>query len=331
MLRAPHAGTTQSGGFRLNVLTQEELREIHLATLEVLEHTGVYVQCPKAREVLFNGGARVDEKTHVVKFPPRLVEEAISSAPSTLVLRARDPKKDFVMGSNRVAFTNFGEAVNINDIYTGEYRESVKQDLEMIGRVVDYLDPISVFEKPAASSDKPVDVIPMHNFEAMINNCTKHLFMGSMSGEMTERICELSDAVVRECFPHIEDPSTYRLVSFITCPVSPLRLVTDSCEIIMAAARNNAVINILSMAMAGGSTSIHLAGTLVSHNAEVLSGIILAQLTKKGAPVVYGSSTTALDLKTASAVVGSPELGMISAGVAALANYYGLPSWVAGG
>ncbi len=330
MQRGPHAGTHQSGGFRLQCLSQEELKEIHLATLEVLWETGVYVQCPKAREVFAEAGCKITSKG-VVKIPPQVVEEAIKSAPSTLVLRARDPKKDFVMGSNRVAFTNFGEAVNINDPFTGEYRESIKSDLGMIGRIVDYLDVISVFEKPAASSDKPVEVIPLHNFEAMINNCTKHLFMGSMTGEMTERLMEMSDALVRELFPHVEDPTTYRLVSFITCPVSPLRLVTDSCEIIMAAARGNAVCNILSMAMAGGSTSIHLAGTLVSHNAEVLSGITLSQLTKKGAPVVYGSSTTALDLKTSSAVVGSPELAMISAGVAALANYYGLPSWVAGG
>lgn len=330
MLRSPHAGTCQSGGFSLNVLTQEELRQIHLATLEVLEHTGIYVQCPKARAVFAEAGCKITKKD-VVKIPPLVVEEAIMSAPSNLVLRARDPKNDFIMGGNRVAFTNFGEAVNIVDPETGEYRESIKSDLEKIGRIVDYLDSIAVFEKPAAASDKPMEVIPMHNFEAMINNCTKHLFMGSMSGEMTERILEMSDAVVREVFPEVEDPTEHRLVSFITCPVSPLRLVTDSCEIIMASARGNAVINVLSMAMAGGSTSIHLAGTLVSHNAEVLSGITLAQLTRKGAPVVYGSSTTALDLKTSSAVVGSPELGMISAGVAALANYYGLPSWVAGG
>lgn len=330
MLRGPRAGSCQSGGFRLNVLNTEELEQIHQATLEVLEHTGIFVQCPKARAVFAEAGAKITDKG-VVKIPPLVVEEAIRSAPSTLVLRARDPKNDFVMGGNRVAFTNFGESVNINDPETGEYRETIKADLEKIGRVVDYLDSISVFEKPAAASDKPMEVVPMHNFEAMINNCTKHIFMGSMTGEMTERILELSDAVVEELFPQVPDPTDYRLVSFITCPVSPLRLVTDSCEIIMAAAKNKAVINVLSMAMAGGSTSIHLAGTLVSHNAEVLAGITLAQLVRKGAPVVYGSSTTALDLKTSAAAVGSPELGMLSAGVAALANYYGLPSWVAGG
>jgi trimethylamine--corrinoid protein Co-methyltransferase len=67
------------------------------------------------------------------------------------------------------------------------------------------------------------------------------------------------------------------------------------------------------------------------HNAEVLAGIVLSQLTRKGSPVIYGSSTTIMDLKTTTAPVGAPELGMINAAVAKLAQYYLLPSWVAGG
>ena len=99
------------------------------------------------------------------------------------------------------------------------------------------------------------------------------------------------------------------IISFITCPVSPLKLVQDTCEIIMTGAREHIAVNILSMAMAGGSSPVTLAGTLVTHNAEVLAGITLSQLTQPGAKVVYGSSTTAMDLRLASASVGSPECG----------------------
>ena len=110
-----------------------------------------------------------------------------------------------------------------------------------------------------------------------------------------------------------------------------LKLVKDCCEIIMESARSEMVVNILSMAMSGGSAPVTLAGTLVGHNAEVLSGVVLNQLTRKGAPVIYGSSTTCMDLRLSTCPVGSPELGMISAAVAQLARYYMLPSWVAGG
>jgi trimethylamine--corrinoid protein Co-methyltransferase len=85
------------------------------------------------------------------------------------------------------------------------------------------------------------------------------------------------------------------------------------------------------MAMAGGSSPTHLAGTLVTHNAEVLGGLVLNQLTCKGAPFMYGSSTTAMDLRLGTAAVGTPECAMINAAVARLARYYSLPSFVAGG
>jgi trimethylamine--corrinoid protein Co-methyltransferase len=110
-----------------------------------------------------------------------------------------------------------------------------------------------------------------------------------------------------------------------------LKLVRDCCEIIMEGARAGLAVNCLSMAMAGGSTPVNMAGTLVDHNAEVLAGLVLNQLVNKGSPFIYGSSTTAMDLRYGLAVVGTPECGMINAAVARLGNYYGLPTWVAGG
>jgi len=85
------------------------------------------------------------------------------------------------------------------------------------------------------------------------------------------------------------------------------------------------------LAMAGGTSPVTLAGTLVTHNAEVLGGITLNQLVQKGAPVIYGSSTTAMDLKIGAASVGTPECAIISGAVARLARYYALPCYVAGG
>jgi trimethylamine--corrinoid protein Co-methyltransferase len=85
------------------------------------------------------------------------------------------------------------------------------------------------------------------------------------------------------------------------------------------------------MALSGGTSSATLAGTLVTHNTEVLSGIILAQLTKKGVPCTYGSTSTILDLRFGTSAIGSPEYGMINAAIAKLAQYYRLPSYVGGG
>ncbi len=99
----------------------------------------------------------------------------------------------------------------------------------------------------------------------------------------------------------------------------------------MEGALSHMPINTVGMAMAAGSGPVHLAGTLIIQNCEVLSSLILQQLTRKGSQFIYGSSTCPLDLRMATASVGSPETGVISAAVARLARYYSLPCFVAGG
>ena len=121
------------------------------------------------------------------------------------------------------------------------------------------------------------------------------------------------------------------IFSFNVCPTSPLRLTLEFCQVVIDSARLGVPLNIISMAMSGGSAPVTLAGTLVVHNAEVLGAITLSQLVRKGTPVIYASSTTSMDLRLGTASVGCPELGMISAAVAKLAQYYQLPNWVAGG
>jgi trimethylamine--corrinoid protein Co-methyltransferase len=189
------------------------------------------------------------------------------------------------------------------------------------------MDEIDVYERAVGAHEVPQAVAQLHNAEASFNNTSKHLFLGPFDGFQLDKIVEMATAIAGSREKLLERP----LVTFVTCPVSPLKLVKDTCEVIMGAARSGMAVNILSMAMASGSSPVTLARTLVNHNAEVLSGIVLSQLTCKGAKVIYGSSTTAMDLRLASASVGSPECAMISGAVARLARYYALPSFVAGG
>ena len=326
MKRNFHAGKNLSSGLSLNILTDDELDEIHYGTLEVLNETGVFVEDENALDLFEEGGAFVDRYTKIVKIPPVMVEDAIRSAPPKVVLYGRDPKHDIVLEKTRVYFTNFSEGVKVNDPYTGENRSPLKQDLIDSARVIDALPEIDFCEKALGAHDVNQNTVPLHNAEAYLTNTTKHCAFGPGNGKFLNKIIKMGEAISGGAKEFKKRP----LVSFTTCPVSPLKLISDCCEIIIEAAKNNVVCNILSMAMAGGTSPVTLAGTLVNHNAEVLSGITLAQLTRRGAPVIYGSSTTAMDLKLASASVGTPECAVISGAVARLARYYALPSYVAG-
>ena len=311
----------------LNGLTNDELDDIHRATLDVLEKTGIFIETDEALEVFDGAGAKIDRKNKIVKIPAQLVEDAIQSAPPKILLAGRNPKHDKVLEARRVHFTNFSEGIEVVDPFNGERRTPVKDDLAQAAKLVDYLDEIDVCEKAVGSSDVPREVLPLHNAEAMLTNTTKHCCVGPGSGYLLRKLVQMAGAISGGIKNFKERP----ILSFTTCPVSPLKLINECCEIIMEAAKTGSIINILSMAMAGGTSPVTLAGTLVTHNAEVLGGITLNQLVQKEAPVIYGSSTTAMDLKIGAASVGTPECAIISGAVARLARYYALPSYVAGG
>jgi trimethylamine--corrinoid protein Co-methyltransferase len=325
--RDPQAGRRSSGGLSLNVFTESELQDIHLATLEVLERTGVWVEIDEARDIFADGGCLVDRETRIVRIPPHLVEEAIRSAPASIMLCGRDAKNDIVIEAGRVGFSNFGEGVMVIDPYDGELRASTKRDLADIARLCDALPAVDVFEIAVGAGDMPPATASLHNHEAAIVNQTKPISGGPLDGRAVRISLKMLEAVQGSPEAVRERP----MMIMGTCPVSPLKLVKDCCEIVIEAARAGVPSCVLSMAMAGGSSPVTLAGTLVTHNAEVLAGIVLAQLTERGSKVLYGSSTTAMDLRLAAASVGSPELALISAGVAQLARQYRLPSYIAGG
>jgi trimethylamine---corrinoid protein Co-methyltransferase len=320
------AGKKRTWGLSLNLLTGDELNDIHLGTLQILEKTGIYVENEEALDLFENGGANVDRKTKMVKIPPFLVEESIDSAPARVVLYGRNPKHDLTLDGTRVHFTNFSEGVQIIDPYTGELREPIKKDLENAACVIDFLDDVDFCEKAIGAHDVDQKTVPLHNAEAFLSNTSKHCAFGPGNGKLLKKIIQMGAAIAGSEEKFFERP----IISFTTCPVSPLKLINDCCEIIIESARSGTACNILSMAMAGATAPVTLAGALVVHNAEVLGGITLSQLARKGAPVIYGSSTTAMDLKVASASVGTPEAALVSGAVACVARYYKIPSYVGG-
>ncbi len=326
MKRNLFAGRRRSGGLSLNVFTEAEVDDIHFATLEVLERTGVFVEADEALDIFGDAGCRVDRDARLVRIPPHLVEDAIRSAPGKFVLCGRDPKNDFLMEPGRVAFTNFSEGIRVIDPFTGEYRESTLKDIADIARLNDYLSDMDTHEIAVGAKEVPPETVAVHNTEQQLLNTTKPIGIGPLS-RMESR------AIFRMCAEIVGGPDELRerpIVYNGVCPVSPLKLPHEVTEVIIETARWGLPCNVLSMAMAGGSSPVSLAGTMVTHNAEVLAGITLSQLAERGAPVIYGSSTTAMDLRLAAASVGSPEISLISAAVAQMARRYLIPSFVAG-
>lgn len=327
--RNPQAGASFISGFGLNAFSSDQLDAIHCATLEVLKNTGIKVESEEAVEIFQSAGASVERFNGyaIVRIPSYLVEDCVRWAPRTVVYYGRTPEQDFVAGAKRVGFSTFGECVKVIDPYTRQLRKSAKQDVGNVALVCDYLDEISVMTRPLCSLDQSPQTQQLHNLEAILNNTSKHTLIGAVNARNAGKMVEMAAACVGGMEKFKKRPN----MTIFVCPTSPLTLVKNCCEVIIQAARLGVGIAIIPMALAGATSAVTLAGTLVTHNAEVLSAVILAQLTAKGTPCTYCSMSTIMDLKKLLGAVGSPEHGLLGAGAVKLAQYYGLPSWIGGG
>lgn len=315
-------------GASVNVFSKDELQQIHYATLRVMRETGVKIYNAEALNVFEDGGCIVDRSTGIVQFPNYVVEESVASAPSSILLAGRDPKHDTVLEGNRAAWTNFGCGVKMYDAFTGELKLPTILDVAHTAKVVDCCENVDVYSQAVVARDAP-DNEDLYAAKEFLINTSKHCHhIDLISGENAKRYIEMAAAMVDD---DMDELRRRPLVSALICPTSPLQMSDEGCKIITEFALAGIPINVLSMALSGGTSPITLDGTLVVHNCEVLAGIVLAQLVSKGAPVLYGSSTTTFDMKCVTAPVGSPELGMINAGVAELAQFYKIPSYTAGG
>ena len=327
MKRHRSAGNQSYTGVGYQMFSDHDLEQIHLATLEVLEKQGVWVEDQEAMTVFENNGAMVDRDDQRVKIPPFMVEEAVDMAPPQVVLCGRHPRDDVILGGDRVSFLPFGMGTTVHDPYTGERRDSTLKDYEDVSRLIDALDNYDFLLPPIYPSDCDEATYALDIMLAHFANSSKPLCNNGDSEEMTEMTVEIASMIAGGRENLVERPLLWCCV----CPSSPLGFATETTGDIIRFARLGLPSCALSMAMAGGTAPITLAGSLVMHNVEILTLVVLSQLVKKGAPVIYGSSTTALDLRRATAAVGSPELALLNGAVAKLAKYYSLPSLVAGG
>ncbi len=326
-VRGLHSGSARMEGIGLNMFTDDELYDVHLATLDLLWNVGVKVESEEARQILSDSGCILDPVTNIVKIPAHLVEDALRSIPKTFRACGRDSKKDWICENNRPGFVNFGEAVQMIDPHTREIRKAVRKDVDDATKICDAMDQIVLFERAIAPSEVDPDVAQVHIADSFYNNCTKHAYIGMNRPENMRAVAKMGYAVSGG-----EDKFRARpLFSQSTDPVSPLVQSKGATDTLIEAIRCGVPAKINSMGLAGGTTCVNLAGTLVTENAEKLSMFVLSQLVKKGHPMVYGTSTTMMDLRTTVACVGTPELALFSAAVAKMAQFYHIPVWVAGG
>jgi trimethylamine--corrinoid protein Co-methyltransferase len=315
-------------GGRYQPLTRPEMERIHGAVLDVLERIGIADPIPSMVELVTRAGGwlDVDGRLH---YPRSLVEDVIARAPRRFVLPGQDPAHDLEVGGGRVHTGTAGAAPLITDFETGRHRPTTTIDLYDIARLVDTLDHVHFYWRSVVARDLPTaEAIDLNTVYACMQGTTKHITASFSTGAGVEAAVEMLDL-------RLGGPGEFRDRPFcsIACThvVPPLRFATDACEAMEAAVRAGMPVGIVSSPLAGATSPVTLAGTIVQTLAESLGGLVFCQLIDPSSRALLGTWPFLSDLRTGMMSAGSPENGLIVAGCAQMAGFYDLPSSVPAG
>ena len=306
----------------LQVLSPDDVRQIHTATLDIIESVGVRFPSPRALDIWAAHGATVDRDTSIVQVPGQLIEDALRHAPPAYTLAARDPGRDLPLDGAHVYLGTDGCGTEILDPWTGERRRSTLQDVADIARVADALDEIAFQWIPVSAQDRPPETRSLHELAAIWRNTTKHVQSESVLSER-EALAAIQMAAViaggREALRRRP------ILSLLVCSISPLTQDGQAVDAALVAAEAAVPVGVLTMASCAFTGPATLAGALAVGNAEVISALALLQLAHPGAPVYYGAAQTAMDLRTGGYTGGGPADFLFGAATNALADFYDVP------
>lgn len=327
MHRPAQTGRLRNEGLHLQVLTPDEIEDIHQATLEVLEQTGVFVEADDALDIYADGGCRVDREKRRVRIPPEIVEESIRSCPSRLVSQGHAEDEPSIREMGRVSFTNFCEGMMFVDPWTGEYRSPTKKDVGTVALLVDAMDDVDDYYAGIGALDQHPETYPIHGAHAAFLNTGRPVGSEAHSAWEVRKTFELAVILAGGDEDKVRER---QMLNFGACTISPLKLPREMTDVTITASLLGIPAGAVSMSMAGGTAPVTLAGTLVMVNCENLAVITLTQLANRGAPLTYGASASIMDLKYATTPQGCPEAALLSAAVANIAKQYRLPCYISG-
>jgi trimethylamine--corrinoid protein Co-methyltransferase len=311
---------------QLDVLTGSEIQELHLAALEVLRRTGVEFQHKGAVDLLKEAGAFVSDG-NLVKFPAAMVEDAIASAPSRIVMCDRDGEAAMYLEGTRVYFGTGSDCLNVIDPETGEHRRFTRADLIEGYRLVDALPNIDFVMSMGIPSDVEVGLQYDTQMALMLEYTTKPKVFVTNDGASCQRAIDMAAALAGGYEALAERPH----ILLYSEPSSPLQQSETAVEKVLLMANYRLPILHAPGVLMGGTGPITMAGGLVQGVAEALSGLVLHQLKRRGAPFAFGAAVPHLDMRSMQVSYCSPELQLTNIAMAQLAQWYGMPTWGFGG
>jgi trimethylamine--corrinoid protein Co-methyltransferase len=312
-------------GRTIEVLSKEEIQQVHQAVLELMKDPGVMIRHEEALDIFERGGADVDKEKQTVHLPSSLVEYALNNAPRYMTVCGRNPKYDLKSASG-IHYSGGHGATFIIDFDTGERRPATKKDLETNARVHDALENTHFIFPEIYPQDVPEKTLDRHISQALLSNTEKPIIATAYDRDGAKDLLRMGIAIAGS-----EEALRRRPMFTVSLGIiSPFSFEPNRVDVLLEMCRFGHPFQIYTIPSAGTTSPVTLAGTLALMVAELLSGLVLTQLVNPGAPVrLMGYGGTA-DMRTGEFTFASPEKTLMAGALAQMLRYYGVPQGVHG-
>lgn len=306
-----------------DLVTAEQLQLIHEKSMQILEEGGIAFYYDEAEAILKAHGVKVVDQ--VARFDREMVMKYLAKAPAQFVWSAKNPARDVVLGGNHACFAPVAGPPYVVDRERGR-RQSTHQDflnLLKLSHLSPYIHTSGT--EIVVSGDIPIEY---RHLEAMYSHLiyTDKPVMGiyhtGVTGQDSIELARLAFGEAAMAEKH-----------YLHCIVnvsSPRRLDDRMLSLLINYARANQIVDVTPFILSGAMGPVSILGTVAQLNAEVLAGIVFAQMVRAGTPCVYGSFQSVIDLQSGAPVFGAPESQLALYLSGQLARFYGLPFRAAG-
>ena len=304
------------------ILSEEQIKKIHSASLEILANIGVQISHEEGLKLLEKNECEIDDK-NIVRIPNWLVEDCMKTVPSQVTIYNREGKDAMKLGGRNIYFGLGTDLLRTIDLETEELRLSVLQDVKNAAIVSDYCKEINFIASFALPSDVPKNLMYINCAKTMMENSIKPIFFTAAGKEDLDYIFKMAEVVAGS-------ENKLRSKPFLihySEPTAPMSHSFGAISKLFLCAEKEIPICYTPADLLGGTAPVSLAGGIVQANAEALSGIVLHQLKNKGAPIISGFAVVPLDMRSAVITYGSPEEHLTNSAFADIYHYYNIPMW----
>jgi trimethylamine--corrinoid protein Co-methyltransferase len=310
---------------RLKVIGKDQIRQIHMASLEVLERVGVKMTHPRGVELLAGAGAKVEGDR--VRIPSWMVEDAIRKAPSRVVLGKRNGQRSVSIEAGKTWFGPSLDCIDYLDPMTDERTRFTSEHCRISATIADAMPNFDWSMIIGMADDQPPDIADRVIVRQALTYCEKPLVFCCKDVNSQRDIYEMALLI---CGGKENFDKAPTIVQYSE-PISPLEYYDPAVDKMLFTVENGIPLINFPAPQACGSAPATFAGTIVQGSAESLSGLVLAQVARPGAAFIYGAFTTIMDMQTSIFSYGASEMSLMVAAMAQMAEHYDLPFFGTGG